>query len=176
MCFICFKEWSIRQQNTSILKKTDHVKLKEFKYLFASLKTPTGPLRYTSPAWLCSLICFHQYKIILLSSLRTKTSGLQQYRIWSPSFVFDIGNYYTARQANFSWNCLLFCRLYFTLEFKLCSMHYCFLHYSSEFLTALFESAYELSHPPKSTLMVCQSTNQLSSKCLICLWQNSLFI
>lgn len=52
-------------------------------------------------------------------------------------------------------------------------MHYHFLHYPSEFLTALFDSAYELSHPPKSTLIVCQSTNQLSSKCLMSLCQKS---
>lgn len=52
-------------------------------------------------------------------------------------------------------------------------MHYHFLHYPSEFLTALFDSAYELSHPPKSTLIVRQSTNQLSSKCLMSLCQKS---
>lgn len=82
-------------------------------------------------------------------------SGLQQYRkAWSPGFVFVMGNYYTATYANFSWNCLFFHRLYSNWNsLPMCSIHYHFLYYSSEFLTALFDLAYELSHPPKSTLM-----------------------
>lgn len=129
----------------------------------------------------CMTLFFYLFSPIQKSVQWNKdllVSGLQQYRkAWSPGFVFVMGNYYTATYANFSWNCLFFHRLYSNWNsLPMCSIHYHFLHYSSEFLTALFDLAYELSHPPKSTLMICHSTNQLSSKCLISLWQKSLFM
>lgn len=156
----------------------DHIKSNEFKYPFASLKTPACLLshRHTSPAQLSSFICFHQYK--------HQFSGIKTYLsvAWSsrekpdPLGLFLLKEIITLQHMRTFVGTACFFIGFFHTGIQIVFLSLPFLTLFIWILTALFELAYELYHPPKSTHMICQSTKQLSSKCLISLFQKSLFM
>lgn len=138
------------------MRKTDQAKLEELLSFFKSENIDTYSLRCTGFSWLSSFIAFTGTKIILLHSVKANVCwsvacGSTQWPYPPDQFCSQEINTCQDR-LTFLQTDSFFCRLYVKLEFKSCLMHYHFLHYSSELLTALFHLFCELSYLRNSRL------------------------